>query len=253
MLINSDQLLAATWIDRVEQYGEPPSTQDRARQAAESLPREVSLLVLAEQQTAGRGRGSNRWWTGSGSLAFSLLFDPARFGLPSGPIPQISMVTGVALVEVFAPLVTGQTIGLHWPNDVYIGSRKLAGILVDALPDGRHLIGLGANTNNSLSEAPEEVRQRAVSLSDLTGSEVEHGTLLAEFLNELAGGLSLLATAPAVIGDRFNSLCLQHGQMLTLRNGDSTVIGRCAGIAPDGALLLETASGREKFYAGTLH
>ena len=64
--------------------------------------------------------------------------------------------------------------------------------------------------------------------------------------------LELLRSAPRRIGTRADELCLQHGQTLTLDPGGRRVTGRCAGIAPDGALLLETTDGRQAFYGGTL-
>src|SRR5688572_578204 len=99
MTIDPAHLIADTWIDGVEHHRELGSTQDRARAAAADLPIERSLLVIADRQTAGRGRGGNTWWTGEGGLAFSLLFDPARFGLPRRAAPQVSLTAAVALID----------------------------------------------------------------------------------------------------------------------------------------------------------
>src|SRR5687767_3863398 len=142
MSIDADAILAESWVSNVEYHPELSSTQDRAREVAGTLSLEQSLLVVADRQTAGRGRGSNRWWTGDGNLAFSLLFDPATFGLARRAIPQVSLACGVALVDVLAPLVPDHRFGLHWPNDVFAADRKLAGILVDVLADGRHILGI---------------------------------------------------------------------------------------------------------------
>jgi BirA family transcriptional regulator, biotin operon repressor / biotin---[acetyl-CoA-carboxylase] ligase len=252
MLIDASQLISATWIDSVEHHAELGSTQDRARAAAEELPLGRSLLVIADRQTTGRGRGANRWWTGEGSLAFSLLYDPAEFELARSPVPQVSLAAGVALVDTLAPLVGDHPVGLHWPNDVYAADRKLAGILVEVLPDGRHILGVGANTNNVLADAPDELRELIVTLHWLAGRLVDHGELLKTFLERFAVTLRMLAQAPLQLGARFDELCLQHGQTLTIRNGAERTTGRCAGIAADGALLLDTERGRRAFYSGTL-
>jgi BirA family biotin operon repressor/biotin-[acetyl-CoA-carboxylase] ligase len=252
MPIDITRLTSATWIDAVEHHRELGSTQDRARAAAAELPLERSLLVVADRQTAGRGRGANRWWTGEGSLAFSLLFDPATFELPRHAVPQVSLATGVAVVDTVAPLVGDQVLGLHWPNDVFVAQRKLAGILVDVLPDGRHILGIGINTNSAIDNAPEDLRATAATLRWLTGRIWHHGDLIESFARALAVSLRMLAGAPEQLGARFNELCLQHGQTLTVRNGDDHTTGRCAGIAPDGALLLDTPTGRCAFYSGTL-
>jgi biotin-(acetyl-CoA carboxylase) ligase len=76
--------------------------------------------------------------------------------------------------------------------------------------------------------------------------------LLAAFLCEFAAALRLLAQSPVQLGARFNELCLQLEQVLSVRNGAESSTGRCAGIAPDGALLLDTDQGRRAFYSGTL-
>ncbi|MEX2139612.1 MAG: biotin--[acetyl-CoA-carboxylase] ligase [Pirellulales bacterium] len=252
MTFDASHLISATWIDAVEHHGELDSTQNRARAAAAELPREGSLLVVADRQSAGRGRGANRWWTGEGSLAFSLLFDPTRFELPRRAVPQVSLAAGVALVDTVAPVVGDHPPGLHWPNDVYAADRKLAGVLVDVLPDGRHIVGVGINTNSALADVPDELRESIATLHWLTGRLVDHGELLLAFLEQFAVALRMLAQAPLQLGARFNELCLQHGQVLTVRNGAERTTGRCAGIAPDGALLLDTDRGRRAFYSGTL-
>jgi BirA family transcriptional regulator, biotin operon repressor / biotin---[acetyl-CoA-carboxylase] ligase len=252
MTIDPAQLAAATWIDAVEHHGELTSTQDRARAAASELPLERSHLVIADRQTAGRGRGANSWWTGEGSLAFSLVFDPARFELPRRAAPQISLTAAVSLIDAVSPMVAGHVLGLHWPNDVYVAGRKLAGVLVDVLPDGRHILGVGVNTNNTLADAPDELRESIATLHWLTGRPVDHGELLAVFLDQFAIAVRMLSQSPSPLGVRFNEICLQHGQVLTVHHGVERTTGRCAGIAPDGALLLDTDSGRRAFYSGTL-
>ncbi len=252
MTLDTSQLMSATWIDSVEHHAELGSTQDRARTAAAELPVERSLLVVADRQTSGRGRGANRWWTGEGSLAFSIVFDPARFELVRRAVPQVSLTAAAALIDALTPSIGEHAIGLHWPNDVYVAGRKLAGILVDVLPDGRHIVGIGVNTNSSLADVPAELRESVATLHWLTGRLTNHTELLAVFLDQFAVAMRMLAQTPEQLGARFDTLCLQHGELLTVRSGDERTTGRCAGIAPDGALLLDTDQGRRTFYSGTL-
>jgi BirA family transcriptional regulator, biotin operon repressor / biotin---[acetyl-CoA-carboxylase] ligase len=162
------------------------------------------------------------------------------------------MATAVALIDAVESMTIGCHLGLRWPNDVYAGNRKLAGVLVDVLPDGRHVLGVGINTNNCLSDAPPELRDSAATIHWLTGRPVEHAELLEVFLEQLAIAFRGLARAPEEYGARFDALCVQHGEVLTVRNGAETTSGRCAGIAADGALLLDTEHGRRRFYSGTL-
>jgi BirA family biotin operon repressor/biotin-[acetyl-CoA-carboxylase] ligase len=249
--IDVERLLASGLVTEAEHHPTLESTQDRAHQAAAAGAR-GPLVIIAEEQTAGRGRGTNRWWTGAGSLAFSLLLDPAAWGLPEAALPMRSLAAGVAIVDAVAPRLYPHPVGLHWPNDVYVGGRKLAGILIDLLADGRHVVGIGLNVNNSLSAAPADVRVRATSLLDLTGMQHDRTALLVDILGELSTAFRELSAAPEAFGARFQTLCLQVGQPLVIRSGTAQSAGHCLGIAPDGALLLETARGREKFYSGVL-
>ncbi len=166
------------------------STQFRARALAEAGRVSASpALVVADRQTAGRGRGNNRWWTGEGSLAFSLLVDPQQFGFPPRVVPRLSLAAGVAVIDAIAPRLSGQSLGLHWPNDVYVGRGKLAGILVEVLPDGRHIIGIGLNSNNTAADAPPEIRESIATLADLTGRAHDHTDLLVALLENLEATL----------------------------------------------------------------
>ncbi len=251
--LDLQQLVAAGLVARVEHYETITSTHDRAHEVARwADPGPLPLLVVAEQQTAGRGRGSNRWWTGHGSLAFSLLFDPAEGTTASEALPGRSLAIGAAIVDTVAPLAPGHTVGLHWPNDVFVGEKKIAGTLVDVLAGGRHVLGIGLNVNNTLAGAPDEVRRRAVSLCELSGERLDRTALLAALLVNVKAALRDLALDPRAFGCRFQALCLQVGRQLTIEAGDRCTRGRCAGIAPDGALLLESGDGLQRFYSGVL-
>jgi BirA family biotin operon repressor/biotin-[acetyl-CoA-carboxylase] ligase len=239
-------------LARVERYDELPSTQDRARQCAHEADCSLPLLIVADRQSAGRGRQGNSWWTGPGSLAFSLLFDPPAFGCPRRPEPRLALAVGAAIVDAVTPRIPQHCVGLHWPNDVYAGEGKLAGVLVEVLPDGRHILGIGLNSNNSAADAPPELIPRIATLRDLTGRMHDQRQLLNELLDCLEIRLRQLGADDPQLGESFGAMCLQDGQSLTLYLGDRTVTGRCAGIAADGALLLDTSAGRQKFYAGTL-
>ena len=87
------RLLREGSLSHVEHHPTLTSTNDRAREIALDLPADETALVIADEQTAGRGRGSNRWWTGAGSLAFSLVFDPAAQGIKRQHYPLISLAT----------------------------------------------------------------------------------------------------------------------------------------------------------------
>ncbi len=242
------------WLKHLEWHEQLGSTQDHARELVQAGTLPVPFLIGADLQTAGRGRGKHRWWTGAGALAMSLVVDPSELvGNQSTALPpQLALAVGVAVCHTLHGVLPRETVGLHWPNDVYVGQRKLGGILTEALSPRRVIIGIGLNSNNTLDDAPADLRATAVTLHDLRRAPIDPEALLITLLTELHAALSLLYQSPEILGREFDALCLQRGQMLLLRLGEQHHAGRCLGIAEDGGLLLETESGLQKFYSGTL-
>ncbi len=252
-------MLAAGFVARVEHYAILDSTQQRAREASANPFEPLPLLVVADRQSTGRGRGDNSWWTGEGNLALSLLFDPAQLGCPRG-LPSMSLAASVAIIDAIAlmwdgfpkPSSCNHRLGLHWPNDVFVADRKLGGVLIEALPDGLHILGIGLNTNSRVADAPAELQPQLTTLRDLTGRPHDHTELTIALFDRLVACLGQLGADPLSLGRRFDELCLQHGRTLTLYQGERATTGRFLGIAPDGGLLLETTSGQQSFHSGTL-
>ena len=209
---NLRKILENSFIADLEHHAEIRSTNDRAIECGALADVNLPFLIIADRQTAGRGRGSNRWWTGPGSLAFSLLVGPETVGAAAastcGPRRSglVGLAVGVAVVDALAPLVPGHEIGIHWPNDVILDRRKLAGVLIEVLPDGKHVIGIGVNTNNTAADAPEEVRRRVVTLRDVTGREHDSTEILLAILRNSSGSLaSWSARRSASPSERMNS------------------------------------------------
>lgn len=251
-MLEPDRLRLPPSVSHVEYHAVIDSTNDAARRRAAENPRDIGLLILADEQTAGRGRGANRWWTGTGSLAFSLLFDPARFGIRPRYASMVPLATAIAVVDVVTQHLPGPTTGIHWPNDVFLGERKLAGVLVEGLPDGRQILGLGCNVNNPLSAAPPEVAAIVASLCDELGAPLERTEFLSELLTALDTSLARLGENFVDIGRLADSLCLQRGRTLHVQMGEEVVSGVCTGIADDGALNLDTPTGPRALYSGVV-
>jgi len=164
----------------------------------------------------------------------------------------VSLAAGVAVVEALAPLVPGHEIGIHWPNDVMLDGRKLAGILIEVLSDGKLVIGIGINTNNTAADAPEEVRPRVVTLLDVTGQVYDPTELLIAILCQLQRQLAELARSPESVAGRTDKLCLQRGKRLQIVQGEKQIEGRCLGIAADGALIIENEGRQQAVYTGAV-
>jgi BirA family biotin operon repressor/biotin-[acetyl-CoA-carboxylase] ligase len=164
----------------------------------------------------------------------------------------LALATGVAVAETLAPLLPNRHVGIHWPNDVMADGGKLSGILVETLPDGHHVVGVGINVNNRLSDAPPELQASAATLLDLTGRRHDMEEVLLAFLKNFERELSVLATTPDGIAAHADAICLHRGEILTARQGDRAICGRCLGIAPDGALRLQTPEGETAVYSALI-
>jgi BirA family biotin operon repressor/biotin-[acetyl-CoA-carboxylase] ligase len=250
--LEPERLRLPAAITHVEYAAEVDSTNDSARRLASTLPREACVLVITERQTAGRGRGSNRWWTGGGSLAFSLLVDPARYGIETRYGCMVALAAATAVVETATLHLPSPAVGIRWPNDVFVGRRKLAGILVEALADGRQIVGIGLNVNNSVATAPPEVSSIATSLVDEIGGPLDRTDVLSELVTAVDEALERLAEDRMALAVLADELCLQRDEVLRVQLGDEIVVGRCLGIADDGGLMLETSTGRRTLYSGVV-
>lgn len=234
----------------VEHHPVVASTMIRAREIAADRAAALPAAVIADRQTHGRGRRGAGWWQSPDSLAVSIVLearDPAV-----APPPTWSLACGVALVETLRDLVPDVTTVVRWPNDVYIGTGKLAGILVEATGTGRVIFGIGVNTAGSAADAPEPLRRRVATIPDLTGAPIPREPLLAAFVPRLLDLLAGLDADPAILPARYRPLCGLTGHEVMLYVGDRIAHGLCRGIAIDGGLLLETAAGLQHFLAGSL-
>ena len=250
--IDPQRLRRETFVESVEYHAVLGSTNDRARLAAGAPSAKLPLVIIADEQTAGRGQRKRSWWTGRGNLAVSLLLDAGPLTTASGQRPPLALLAAVAVVETIQPHLLPHCVGLHWPNDVYVEGRKIAGVLVEVLTDGRPIVGIGLNVNSHLANAPEPLRATATTLQELAGRTFNRTELLIGLLARLDSTLRLAVSELRQIADRIDALCQQKGHRLCVETGGTTVIGRCAGIAADGALLLETENGRRRIRTGTL-
>ena len=219
------------------------------------------VLIYAESQTAGRGRGANQWWSQAGSLTFSVIVDTQEFGLTPEQQIKLPLLTGLA-VQQTCKSVIGESadlknaLQLKWPNDVFLAGRKLAGILIEvpsAKPvelSSRHaVIGVGLNVNNSWKNAPDDLQRTGISLADHMGSNADRLDILKTFLGHLEKQIRSLSKGLPVL-DGWSEHCLLTGKRVTLLVGDQEILGECLGLAPNGALMLKTAQGIQQFIGG---
>lgn len=153
-----------------------PSTQ---RMLGEDEPE--GAVAVVDEQSEGRGRLGRSWHAPAGtSLLFSILLRPA---VESSRLPELTLVAGGAVAEAIAEL-TGVEPAIKFPNDVLIGGRKVAGILAES-SEGRVVLGVGINVNQTLEQLPLETRTEPTSLRLELGAPVDRAQLLAATLSRL--------------------------------------------------------------------
>ncbi|QDT68295.1 Bifunctional ligase/repressor BirA [Planctomycetes bacterium MalM25] len=247
---DAEHLRGASLAERVEVHKRLGSTNDRAKELAKRDDF-APTLVVAEEQTAGRGRGTNQWHAADGALTFSLLLAPESLGLVAQQQGLISIATAVAVIDA-ARATARLEAGFKWPNDVWLNGKKLAGILLEAPRPDRLVIGVGVNANNRFDDAPEEVAAKATSLREAAGSEIDRQALLLAFLESLGRRITQLASADAGPIEAARAACLLTGKQVTLADGDRTLFGRCQGLNKVGALLIQHEHGVAPFHAGSI-
>ncbi len=220
------------------------STNDTLLALAEAHAPE-GTLVVADHQTAGRGRLGRTWLSDPGQgLLFSLL---ARPPLPPEIAVTLPLVAGLAVAQTLRDL--NIKAGLKWPNDVLIGERKVCGILCEAQTSARGLEGIIVGVGINIGAVPEAVAYRAVGLAQSLDRLTLLAKLCATFENFyrrwLKGGLSALRT-------ELDALDCKCGHPITVRPAGAPIEGIARGIREDGALLLETASGMEAILCGEI-
>ncbi len=215
---------------------------------------ELPWLITTQEQTAGRGRGGNRWWAGAGGLTFSLVIEASAFGIPMESLGLLSLVTGLALAETLEAQWPQLRIDLKWPNDLYLQGRKLGGILIEAQPyrEDVFVVGVGLNTSNTLQEAPEELQATAVSVRDYLKTDDEVALSVEDCVENLFAWYRQMGPSRAELLSRWQSRSLLQDKIITLRCGDETITGRCCGITPHGALRLTTPAGERILFGGTV-
>jgi BirA family biotin operon repressor/biotin-[acetyl-CoA-carboxylase] ligase len=253
--IDVSKLLNETGLNHVEWLQEIDSTNTRALSLASDPSMAPPFLIGADQQSAGRGRGANPWWGAPGSLMFSIGVDMPKLGLSAAEWPRFSLVTGLAIAEAIAEFLPRSTVGLKWPNDVWVDGRKVCGILIeqgDRTPN-RLIVGIGINVNNSFREAPDAQRQIAISMSDAAqGILFSRTEVLISFLSRWNALVKKLSEGTINLAEQWSHRCVLSGYPVTLTSGSKETTGICCGIDDDGSLLLRTAFTTERCYAGTV-
>lgn len=226
----------------VRRHAALASTMDECHALAERGEPE-GVVVVADAQTAGRGRAGRAWYSPPGQAIYaSAVLRPA---LRPEQVGWLTMIGALAVLDCVSDSVAPHAaLGIKWPNDVMVGGKKLAGVLVEASWAGDQLdyavLGIGLNANTRFDAAPDEVRMRATSLREVLGCEVDREGVLEQLLVAFNTRYARLPESPVAGYARYLDTL---GKRVRLSVGDEIVEGEAARVEDDGALVVVTASG----------
>jgi BirA family biotin operon repressor/biotin-[acetyl-CoA-carboxylase] ligase len=231
------------WPAPIEHLEVVASTNDRLKEQARAGAPAWSV-VLADRQTAGRGRAGHQWVSPPGNLFLSVLLRPT---LPAAHVTVLPLAAGLATAEAAGDL--GVEARLKWPNDVVVEGRKLAGVLVEGVSGAAGLeaavVGIGMNVGLEPSALPDGLRGRVTSLAAQTGRPARVVDAAAAVLARLRVWYDRLARegpSPVVAAWRERSLAW-WGRPVEARSGGSVLRGVARGLDERGALLLDLEDG----------
>ncbi|HUL44913.1 MAG TPA: biotin--[acetyl-CoA-carboxylase] ligase [Bacteroidota bacterium] len=225
------------------------STNTRAKEYALARAPE-GTLVVADEQTAGRGRMGRSWHSEKGkNLIFSLILRPR---ISPQMIGMLSLWSSVAITRALSTSFSFP-VACKWPNDIQVRRKKCCGILSECIFEGRQLaaavVGIGLNVNQT--EFPDDLRTLATSLAVESGGNVDRCELLGKILREMEEGYANIQSGSFEgILEEWISRSPMMGKPVTVRQQERSIQGIASRLAPDGGLILTTDGKEIKILAG---
>ena len=253
------------WLDQVDSTNRHLDRQIKAGQVL--LP----CIAVADEQSAGVGRGSNRWFSPQGCLMFSMAIEHTMLDPANTPdrLAMLPLRVGLALAQSLEPLVRSQP-KVKWPNDVVVEDRKISGILIESQTVGSQtvgsqtvgsmgyaIIGIGINCTVEFDQAPEEVRRHAVSLHQVLANRDQEQasceSVLLGFLRSWFDLQEVCASEPDWIERNWPAWDWLADREIQVQQPTKTWHGRADGIGSDGSLrLIDSQAIRHTILSGTV-
>ncbi len=240
-------------------YSTIGSTNDVALRAAGGAESAHGTLVLADAQTSGRGRLGRSWFSPPGSGIYaSLVLSLRRAQIDSErAVTLLTITAGVALAEA-VEATTGLRVDLKWPNDLYVGGRKLGGILAEGVarsadsPRRISMVVVGYGINIRPAAFPEQLAASATSIESELGMAADRASVTVETIAALARRTTDLAAGrfDAILDAWRRRAPAARGARVAWSTSAGSRTGVTAGIDDNGALLIETANGMERIVSG---
>ncbi len=227
------------------------STNDEAKRGARAGAPHGATWV-AEEQTAGRGRQGRAWVSPRGeNLLFSVLL---RVDCIPSRLPLVAIVAGLAVRDAVARSAPQADVRIKWPNDVLVGPKKIAGILVEAITAGPRIeaVVVGAGINVHTRVFPEDLAERATSVSLVSSEPPDRDAILAHVLEGIDHDLHVaLARGLGIVRARVDTADALRGKRVRNDSGDA---GVASGIDDEGRLLVRRDDGvLTRWSAGEVH
>ncbi|BBH20957.1 bifunctional ligase/repressor BirA [Paenibacillus baekrokdamisoli] len=240
-----EKLSGTSLIKAIKLHESVDSTQNIAQRLAEDDAPQ-GTLVIAEQQTSGRGRMGRKWVSPSGKgIWMSLVLRPR---LPLQFASQLTLLTAVALCRALKTVAAPLDIGIKWPNDLLIGGKKISGILLESTAEDERLkyviAGIGISVNLEADDYPEELLPIATSLRMELGRPLDRADIIAAFIIEFEQlynvyqneGFGLIRTV-------WEALSVSLFKPTQLKTPTGIVVGTPIGLDESGALLVKLEDG----------
>jgi BirA family biotin operon repressor/biotin-[acetyl-CoA-carboxylase] ligase len=222
------------------------STNDTAINIGRKSVNPDGIVVIADEQSHGRGRFGKSWVSPPGvNLYFTVLLRPPILSRNASLLTLVSAVAVTTAIRDY----TGLNAEIKWPNDILINGKKTAGILIDMKSDRNSFyflaVGIGVNVNMSPEIMPEDIRPHITSLKAEIGKSLDKITLLSQILAELENQYKILLNGNkmALINEwlRLNSTI---GRKVKVQSQDRIISGTAKGIDETGQLILRLDSGK---------
>jgi BirA family biotin operon repressor/biotin-[acetyl-CoA-carboxylase] ligase len=241
--LESDKITANLNTKRIGKkilvYNSLSSTNDIAAEYAKDKEND-GLVILAEEQTAGRGRAGNKWLSNpSDSILCSILLINESL---EGEL--LSLTCAVAVAEA-----VGNNAKIKWPNDIILNGKKIAGILLESKINNSqtaYIIGIGINCHQQIF--PPELKSIATSLDIETGSTSDRISLTKRLLISIDHWLEQAKENSQKVVDKWQQLSIQLNHRITVIYNSRKFTGNCIGIDPKKGLILQLDSGGTRFF-----
>lgn len=227
--------------------------KEKALHRAEGI--NEGALIIAERQSAGKGRLGREWFSPAGGIWLSIILYPQ---LPPSYIPRITLMTAVVVVRAIK-MCTQIEPKIKWPNDILINEKKVCGILTEMSAEldiiNWVVVGIGINVNIDHREYPEDIQENTISLKEASGKEVLRAKMVQIFLQEFEKYYESLKRREfsSILKEwKFYSHTL--GRKINVDMGERIVTGEAVNINEEGALILKKENGElVEIISGTIN